>query len=250
MKPSLHPAQYSDELLPHIKAMLIAHWGGWQADRFHSMMLLDPFAGLGIKMAALAREIGGVHFTGVEIEPGYAKGGVASPYVVRGDSRNLKAVPGIGHFVRFDGAVTSPVYPNGMADNFHQSDSDKSIRRTYVHGLRSVYGKDYELQPGNAAGTNPRRNPHGMLRFHDINEAVYDSVFEVLRPGAPFIVNVKDTPYMPDFASFTQKMLRCCGFEVKPQTCVVECPGSNFGANQHSGVKAPYEHLILARRPL
>jgi hypothetical protein len=221
----LHQATYTATLLPAMAGMLGPITGA----------ILDPFGGLGHKFAALAAMVGAEPHA-VELEPGYLAH--AHRCVIAGDATALPFAA-----ESFSAAVTSPVYPNGMADNFHAKDA--SVRHTYVHGLRRHYGPGYALHPNNAAGTNPRRSPAAMARFYAINAAAYAEVFRVLTPGAPFVVNTKDTPAEP-FTARTRDQLHAAGF-VLEATAAVFAPGLNHGKG--AAAKATHEDLTMARKP-
>jgi hypothetical protein len=152
-----HPAQYSQQVL------VVLRWLLPTGTRIH-----DPFAGPGSRLGGLADERL-LHFTGTEIEPGF----IADPRVKQGDATDPATypaprqcvkcggtydVPGWAHAMRVEcpdhdasvgyTIVTSPVYPNGMADHFKST--DKSERRTYRHGLAKLTGNpDVELATRN-----------------------------------------------------------------------------------------------------
>ncbi len=110
--PSITPAAFSKELVDPIVAAYQAHtpWSGG--------VLLDPFAGLGMRLAEIAGKLS-MDPVGVEIEPGYFSPQRHAHTCVRlGDSRELPFADN-----SFDGAITSPAYPNGMSDNFRSNES-------------------------------------------------------------------------------------------------------------------------------
>lgn len=80
----------------------------------------DPFAGAGERMERLADHLG-IVFTGTEIEPAF----IRSSCVAQGDSTDPSSYPVGSQYA----IVTSPVYPNGMADD-HEA-RDQSKRNTY-----------------------------------------------------------------------------------------------------------------------
>ncbi len=122
-----HPAQYSRQVLVVLRQLLPT------GTRIH-----DPFAGPGTRLGELADERL-LHFTGTEIEPGFIMDGRVQP----GDATDPTTYPAEPHTI-----VTSPVYPNGMADHFKSTDS--SERRTYRHGLAKLTGNpDVELATRN-----------------------------------------------------------------------------------------------------
>lgn len=230
----INPAVYSDELIGPLADALTDHGfppGGY---------LLDPFAGTGFKLAEIGMLAGAQGVIGVEIEPGYRQAGQSHPCVLIADSRDLSWTGG-----GFDGAVTSCAYPSGVSDNFHSSPEDESKRHTYIHRLRGWLGSGYELQPGNAGGMNPRRSPKALEAFYDIHRAVWREVFRVLKPGAPFVVNTKDTLSIP-FRMHTEEQLIEAGFVMVDSTNVMT-PGLNHGKNAELKVKG--EDITIVRKP-
>lgn len=237
---SASPAPYSDVLLDPIAEILKATM---VRDGAAGEILLDPFAGLGKKLAVIAGMVGVIPY-GVEIEPGYFTLGATHPCVHRGNSKYLQ-LPDCS----VGGAVTSPAYPNGVSDNF--ASKDGSIRHTYVHYLRHLLrDPDYQLHPDNAGGMNPRRSEAALAKFYELHEAVWAEVFRVLKPGAPFVVNTKDTPKVM-FRIDTERQLLAAGFErfdVERQVVMVR--GLNHGSNQDTEHKLPFEDLTVVRKPL
>lgn len=226
---TIHPAQYSPQLVPVLARLLREHaTAGY---------VLDPFGGLGWRFADICRQAGPGTFEpiAVEIEPGYAR--AMHPCVRFGDSTALPTT----WYELFSAAVTSPVYPSGMADNFHALDD--SVRHTYVHRLRTALRQPtYELNPNNTASTNPRRSPRARARFYDLQGQVFRQVWRCLKFGAPFIVNTKDTPHELYTGATTAQLVHA-GFVIVD--CVqVPCRGLNHGAG-HKG-KVDHEDITIA----
>jgi hypothetical protein len=138
-----HPAQFSPEILT------LFRWLIPSVARIH-----DPFAGAGSRLGSLARDRGWT-FTGTEIEPAF----IIDDRVVQGDATDPTSYPprllcpncdgsaslplGVtcrAHHPRGYTIVTSPVYPNGMADHFVSKAADVSTRRTYRHALAAMTG--------------------------------------------------------------------------------------------------------------
>lgn len=228
---SIHPAIFSDELLGPLADALTDNGlpvGG---------KLLDPFAGLGWKLGQIAALASTANVVGIELEEIYFRLGKTAPWVQQGNSLRLPFMPD-----SFDGAVTSPDYPNGVSDNFHARVNER--RNTYIHRIR-LYEPDYELHPDNAGGMNPRRSPAALARFYELNSAVYVEVFRVLRPGAPFVVNTKDPLGVP-FRMHTEEQLVAAGFELVDSTSV-KCPGNGEGKNME--LKMDVEDITVVRKP-
>jgi hypothetical protein len=223
----IHPAVYSANLVKPIAEWLRAH---------AVPGLLDPCAGLGHRLAEIA-DAAGLEPRGIEIEPGYFAAGATHPCVRCGDATALPFDDGT-----IGAAVTSFVYPNGMADCF--TARDPSARNTYVHRLRAHLGDRYHMSPNNMAGIGNVRTPGpGRERFYELQAAIIAEVHRVLRPGAPFVVNTKDPPRHA-YTERTRGQLVAAGFEIV-KTAAFAARGLNHGANQHDG-KAAHEDLTLA----
>lgn len=147
-----HPARYSPEVTTLFRMLVGAN------ARVH-----DPFAGTGERLleTALTRSW---HLTGTEIEPEF----IVEPWVVPGDATDPSTYPParmcvacmddvsgglhsgplcLSHHPRGYVIMTSPVYPNGMADSWAAKDASK--RRTYRTGLAQTTGVDRELDENN-----------------------------------------------------------------------------------------------------
>lgn len=224
--PSIHPATYSAELVGPICDLL---------SEFHleGGRLLDPFGGLGHRLAEMAGILR-MSPTAVEIEQGYFLANATHPCVVMGDSTALRFPSAY-----FDAAVTSPAYPNGISDDFISR--EPSIRHTYAHRLRYHFGAEYRLHPNNTGGMSPRRSPATLSKFYEVNALVYAEVRRVLRPGAPFVVNVKDTLSVP-FRQHTIEQLTETGFDLVNEVSV-GARGLNHGKNRER--KQRSEHLLV-----
>lgn len=237
MARKIHEATYSVQLLDPIVELLQEHAG--PVALALGGTLLDPFGGTGEKLALVADRVG-LDPVAVEIEPGYWPD--VHPCVILGDSTALPLADG-----SVAAAVTSPVYPNGMSDNFRSNPYDVSERHTYVHNLRAFRGPDYTLQANNPAGVgSPRSSKAALARMYAIHEKVWAEVYRVLIPGGVFVVNTKDTPTIP-FTDDTCRQLVDAGFTIEAQR-IVGTPGHNHGENHE--VKKTYEVLTVARKPL
>lgn len=233
-----HPAVYSDALLPHLEE-LVRRYGD------EGGVLLDPFAGEGHKLARLAASAR-MKPKGIEIEQGYFDLGLTHPCVRRGDSTRLRRIVKDG---TISAVVTSPVYPNGMADDFQAADD--SVRHTYAHRLRLHLGDDYAMDPNNTASMNPRRSRKALEAFYAVHVAVWAEMHRVLAQAGALIVNTKSTP-RDTFTRDTYYQLIEAGFVVVEQR-YVPVRGLNMGANQHNKKahnKEDYESLIVARRSI
>jgi hypothetical protein len=146
--PAVHPARYSPEVIDHFHTIIPrgAH-------------LHDPYAGDGSRLGELADELY-CTFTGTEIEPSF----IIDGRVVAGDATDPSTYPD-GRFI----IVTSPVYPNGIADSWKAQ--DPSRRRTYRAAIAAIEGADRELHDNNmgrygyrnTSATNPKRATYWRL---------------------------------------------------------------------------------------
>jgi hypothetical protein len=220
----VHPATYSKEIVPVMHELLY---------RFKLPglgTLLDPMAGLGRDLTP----------TGIEIEQIYFDLGLTDDCVIQGDSTDMHWVAA----ATIAAACVSVPYPNGVSDNFRSKEEDVSVRHTYIHRIRQ-YAPDYELHPNNSGGMNPRRSPKAYRAFMDLHDRVYAEVSRVLRPGAPFIWNGKDT-LKYDFVDDTVARLRVLGFHIKHVERVLT-PGLNHGENSEQKVSG--EFIVVAIKP-
>ncbi len=122
-----HPAQFSPEILDVI-APIVVKWG---------LPVHDPFAGPGARLGRLCDEHG-LAFTGTEIEAPFIEDHRVQP----GDSTMPLTYPGRPYAI-----VTSPAYPNGMADHFRARDD--SERHTYRQARAAIVGDDAPLADNN-----------------------------------------------------------------------------------------------------
>ena len=126
-----HHAQFSPEIITVIARLLEAY----SIHRVH-----DPFAGKGVRLGQLCDELD-IKFSGTEIEPSF----IEDRRVRHGDARDRRRYPRKAPWA----IVTSPVYPNGMAD--HHEAKDDSVRKTYRAAVKENEGADRELHEGNMA---------------------------------------------------------------------------------------------------
>lgn len=130
--PTGHPAPFSAEVLDVIEE----HGPGARVDR-RLIRVHDPFAGDGVRLGALCDRMGWT-FSGTELERPF----IVDRRVVQGNACDRSTYPR-GRFV----IVTSPVYPNGIADHFNAQDD--SERRTYRTARAKITGRDRPLHYDN-----------------------------------------------------------------------------------------------------
>lgn len=120
--PSGHPARFSGAVVDRMRKLLLA-----RDDRPY---VFDPFAGTGERLAELLGDDfeGG----GVELQARFI---VNSQLVKRGDATNHTVYPRRPFVV-----ATSPVYPNGVAEQYDIGEGDASYRPTYYAAHRRLGG--------------------------------------------------------------------------------------------------------------
>lgn len=166
MSEPLHPAPYSAEILELIEREKLLPETG---------IVIDPFAGVG-RIHRLATDTRKT--IGVEIESEWAD---AHPDTRVGDATKLPFGASC-----FDAACTSPCYGNRYSD--HHRARDGSYRRSYTHDLRKLTGNEARQLHRNNAGRY-KGNSDDYWRLHG---AAWRELRRVLRPGAPFVLNVSD----------------------------------------------------------
>jgi hypothetical protein len=216
----VHPARWSHEILEVI-APIIAGL---------NLPVHDPFAGTGQRLGELCDRLG-LTFTGTEIEPEF----IVDARVIAGDSTDPATYPTREHV-----AVTSPVYPNGMADHFKANDTSK--RHTYRQALAENLGYDRPLHPNNM-GRYAGRFRRGLA-----SEAKHFAIAESCIPHWPtrVIVNVKDvvtTKGTIPVVEMWRELLAAHGY-VAIQQIDVATPGQRNGANGQ--VRADTEAVLVA----
>ncbi len=173
-----HPARYSPEVLDLLRFVIP------RLTRVH-----DPFAGTGERLGRTADDRPWF-FTGTEIEAVF----IVDPRVSEGDSTELDtypwpvacgtcgdtaevpSVPCSAHVLRRFTIVTSPVYPNGMADDFVSRET--SERKTYRHAKAAILGDpaakllDRNMGRWGYRSTANLSNPARMMYWHLAERAV------------------------------------------------------------------------------
>jgi hypothetical protein len=208
-----HPAKYTPALYPVMAGYLRG-----------CARILDPFGGVGGVFDLLAW-LPDARIDAIEIEPDWA---AADARITLGNALSLPWGD-----ATFDAICTSPTYGNRMAD--HHDARDDSRRNTYRHTL----GRP--LQADNAGAMQWGES---YRRFH---LAAWMEARRVLRPGAVFVLNIKDhyrqgrLQHVTDWHVGT---LQGLGF-TQADRIDVRCPGNRHGANGHA--RAEYEAVIQFR---
>lgn len=219
----VHPSPFTESILVFVaNAGLLPYRG----------RLLDPFAGIGRVHKLASRTL---QTYGVELEPEWA---ACHPNTVCGNAMDL---PFPDEY--FDAVLTSPCYGNRMSD--HHVATDGSSRRSYTHDLRRMTGDlGRELHPENA-GAMFAWQPV----YWDLHKRAWAEVYRVLRPGAPFLLNVSDFFRDGEIVRLvkTHAVLACeLGFDLKEEH-KVRTPRMRHGENAE--LRAAYEVVLEFRRP-
>jgi hypothetical protein len=217
-----HPARWTPAILDAIEPVIVDL----------GLPIHDPYAGTGERLGALCDKVA-LTFTGTEIEAPF----IIDPRVKHGDSTDPATYPP-RPFV----AVTSPVYPNGMADHFRARDTSK--RHTYRQALATMLGYDQPLHTNNM-GRYAGRTRRGMAserRHFDIAQRC------IVHWPDHVVVNLKDvitkTEVVP-VVELWKGMLIARAYEVINEIKVAT-PGQRNGANRDA--RADHEVVIVARR--
>ncbi len=147
-----HPARFSPSLIEAMEPLLNG------APAIH-----DPFGGTGERLGHLADRLG-LTFTGTELEPEY----IVDHRVVQGNALDYGTYPLYDHWI-----VTSPVYPNGMADNFKPRDASR--RYTYRAAKITLSGDpDAELHPDNMGRFSYRGGDKATMEYWSLARAAIE----------------------------------------------------------------------------
>lgn len=185
-----HPARWSPEVLDVIAPLLLAEYPEWLG----RPLVHDPFAGSGERLVEFSINVG-FPVQGTEIEACY----IETLATVRvGDSRDPATYPPAAGW-RFDWLVmTSPVYPNGMADNHRARDTSR--RRNYRKAKAEATGDPAaELDPANMANYGYRGTKRLEGGGRSIRRVKYwelaDACVACWDSARMVIVNVSDFMY-------------------------------------------------------
>jgi hypothetical protein len=233
-----HPARYSAAILDVLRKEL--------ADAPH---VHDPFAGTGERLGALCDELG-VTFSGCELEAPF----IVDPRVCLGDSRAPDTYPDgwCGEDAHYCAGclarrpywiATSPVYANGMADNFKPKDASK--RYTYRAGLIALTGNpNAKLAEGNMGRSSYRGGRKARERYWTIAREVIAQWCHAER----VIVNVSDFPMagkMVEHVAEWCDALAAAGWQVA-RYIEVPTPRMRNGAN--GKLRAEHEVVLVCER--
>lgn len=232
-KPPRHPAKFSDDILTKAVTLLDE---AVPRDVGQRPTLYDPFAGTGKGVDFM--NANGYDAWGTELEVEWASMsadvycGGALPYM----RRLLTCIEAGSNAKKWDLVFTSPCYANRMAD--HHEAKDDSKRNTYRHQL----GRP--LTEGSAAGMQWGKE------YRAFHTQAWSLVYQVLRPGGYFLLNVKDhirNGEQQPVSLWHRDMVQAIGFE--PHGAYrVRTPGNRQGQNGEARVD--FEWLFLFRKPV
>lgn len=214
-----HPAQFSPEIVDAVRP-IIDHYG---------LPVHDPFAGPGVRLGKLCDELK-LKFSGTEIEPEF----IVDQRVVAGDSTWCGSYPAGRHII-----VTSPAYPNGMADHFNAKDG--SDRHTYRQALTKITGEDRPLVFNNMGRHGVRAGATSATRHFDIAR----NALRCWLP-APVVLNVSDFimgQRQYDLVADWRSLLLNAGYTILYEHGV-QTKRQRHGANAH--LRASHEVILVA----
>lgn len=233
--PANHPARYSGAVIDRFIKLI----GSYEADLAEVTTLFDPFAGTGERLAEL--QATGYQVSGIELQRSLI---VNRSIVKQGDATRAKRYPGVPYAI-----VTSPVYPNGVADSHRANDTSK--RFTYTVANRLNGGGD-ELHPNNMGrygyrgtkrgGRSERRAAYWRLARQAVDIWTGDpNCRMVFLNVSDFLSGSEVEPLTADWRS----LLREFGWKID-KTVKVATPRNRGNANSEQRVD--HEAIIVAKR--
>lgn len=216
-----HEAQWTPAILDAIVPLIPR--GAW---------VHDCFAGTGHRLGQRA-DLHGWIFTGTEIVPEY----IVDTRVRPGDATDPTTYPTSVHTL-----LTSPTYPNGMADHFKAS--DPTDRHTYRQALHRILGYDRPLHPNNMGRYNFRRGSKIAAEYWRLADAAVSCW------TAPTVfVNIKDVVVDGQVVAVVEpwaRLLERHGYDIVKEI-LIPCPGQRHGAN--GAARVDHEVVLVARLP-
>jgi hypothetical protein len=234
----MHPARFSPQIIDKLERLLD---DAYPANQPH---IHDPFAGTGERLVALARRLNWT-CSGTELEPAF----IETEHVRVGNATHQFTYPAVERYPYI--IVTSPVYPNGMADSWAARDGSKhNTYREAKARLLDLDPPDVGLHPDNMGGMGYRGTKRGgtskkRVRYWE----VADQAVECWWGADAVYVNVSDfmhsngevEPVVEDWA----RLLRSHGW-TKQTHHEVETPRMGHGQNRDQRVA--HEIIIEGRR--
>lgn len=230
----LHPARFSKEIRDLLIDILrpLAEI----TDGFH---IHDPFAGSGERLEEIAAAVP-CTWSGTEIEAEF----IVNAGVSVGDATDPGTYPTFPYTI-----VTSPVYPNGMADSWAAADGSK--RNTYRHRLAHMTGRDRELHRNNMGrygyrGTGPKSTKRAEY-WRVAREAVahWSTADAVIVNVSDFIYTKRGVEHVEPVVADWAGLLRSAGW-TNQMHIPVGTRRNGHGANRDQRVD--HETIIVATR--
>lgn len=235
--PTGHPARFSGAIVDKLRTLLLARYP-LPARPF----VFDPLAGTGERLAELLGDDfeGG----GVELQRMFI---VNRDLVKQGDATRPGVYPKRPFVI-----VTSPVYPNGIADSYDIGEADTSYRPTYTAAHFKLGGG--KLHPNNMGRYGYRGTKRGgrsikRAAYWDLARRI---VVEWTRNEncVGIFLNVSDfkakggtiEPLVADWRT----LLRDYGWKIE-RTYKVRTPRNN--GVEHADQRVEHESIIVAVRP-
>jgi hypothetical protein len=198
-----HPARFSKEVVDTLVGLLQSlNAADRMVGRRPGLWIHDPFAGTGERLYEIASRLDPpAAYTGTEIEKEFIV--VASSEhggVFQGDATDPRLYPGYPYII-----VTSPAYPNGMADSWAAQDPSK--RRNYRKALSEITGEDRQLHENNQGRYGYRGTGPGSRKRVEYWRIARDSVKNWDRASL-VIVNVSDFIYSKTGVDHTEPVVQ------------------------------------------
>lgn len=232
--PKGHPARYSPEIISEFADILKECYPVW----FGRPALFDPFAGTGEALHDLALSID-FPYGGVEIEPEF----IVAPGIREGDATEWTSYPPPPYVI-----VTSPVYPNGIADAWNAKDGSK--RFTYQNAKDLLVGEHTELHENNAGRYGYRGTKRGGK---SVKREGYWRVAELAvnnwRQADMVLLNVSDfkvkggatEPFVMDW----RKLLEEYGWVYQKE---IQVGTARIGMGSNAEKRVEHEVIVVAKR--
>lgn len=232
--PTGHPARYSGAIIDRLPALIRKHAPDVSD-------LFDCYAGTGERLQELADLLPEYVVRGIELEGPFI---VNQRLVKQGNARNPRKYP-----KRPFAIVTSPVYPNGMADEYEVK--DVSRRATYNVALHNLTGE--KLHPDNMGRYGYRGTKRGgtsvkRAAYWELAEATV-AVWTGNANCRAVFVNVSDFPTshgMEPLVDDWKELLRRHGWRIKASVKVVT---PRDRSHENSELRAEHEVIIVAVKP-